>query len=207
VIANYGADFLDRYRLWFVDRAMHVNPSRYLSPNEGFEPRHGHGPTDTQVISYQGVLHQALRDVAAWAERGVEPPGETAYQLVDGQIEVPPTAAERAGVQPVVTLTVNGGDRADVAVGEPIELVGDVEVPPAAGVVVSAEWDYDGSGTYADVEHFTHGPSVQRLMRKHTFDEPGTWFVTLRAASQRADAAGSPFGKAANLARVRVVVT
>ena len=80
VMANYGPEFLDRYRLWFVDRAMHVNPSRYLSPNEGFEPRHGHGPTDTQIVSYQGVLHQALRDVAAWAERGVEPPGETTYQ-------------------------------------------------------------------------------------------------------------------------------
>ncbi len=149
------ADYLDRYRLWFVDRAMHVNPSRYLSPNEGFEHRHGQGPTDTQVISYQGVLHQALHDVAAWAERGVEPPGETTYQLVDGQIEVPPTAAARGCVQPVATLTVNGGDRADVAVGEPVELVGNVDVPPAAGVVV--------------------------------------W--------------GSPFGKAANLARVRVVVT
>ena len=74
-------------------------------------------------------------------------------------------------------------------------------------MTVSAEWDYDVSGTYADVEHFMHGPSVQRLMLMHTFDEPGTWFVTLRAASQRADVAGSPFGKAANLARVRVVVT
>jgi len=82
-----------------------------------------------------------------------------------------------------------------------------ITCPPAAGVVVSAEWDYDGSGTYADVEDFTHGPSVQRLMRMHTFDEPGTWFVTMRAESRRADAAGSPFGKAANLARVRVVVT
>jgi hypothetical protein len=207
VMANYGADFLDRYRLWFVDRAMHVNPSRYLSPNEGFEPRHGHGPTDTQIVSYQGVLHQALRDVAAWAERGVEPPGETRYQLVDGQIEVPPTAAARGGVQPVVTLTVNGGDRADVTVGEPVELVGDVEVPPAAGVVVSAEWDYDGSGAYADVEDVTEGRATQRLTRTHVFDEPGTWFVTLRAASQRADAVGSPFGRAENLARVRVVVT
>ena len=82
-------------------------------------------------------------------------PGRRPTDVVDGQIEVPPTAAERGGVQPVVTLTVNGGDRADVAVGEPVELVGDVEVPPAAGVVVSAEWDYDGSGTYADVDDVT----------------------------------------------------
>ncbi len=110
-------------------------------------------------------------------------------------------------MQPVVTLTVNGGDRADVAVGEPVELVGDVDVPPGAGVVVSAEWDYDGSGVYADVEDVTEARPAQRVTRTHTFAEPGTWFVTLRAASQRADAVGSPFGRAENLARVRVVVT
>ena len=77
----------------------------------------------------------------------------------------------------------------------------------AAGVVVSAEWDYDGSGTYADVEDFTEARTVQRVTRTHAFDKPGTWFVTLRAASQRADAVDSPFGRAGNLARVRVVVT
>ncbi|MET0661924.1 MAG: hypothetical protein ABWZ42_02215 [Ilumatobacteraceae bacterium] len=120
---------------------------------------------------------------------------------------MPPTAAARGGVQPVVSLTVNGADRADVTVGEAVELVGAVEVPPAAGVVVSAEWDYDGSGVYPDVEDVTEARTAQRLTRTHTFDAPGTWFVTLRAASQREDAAGSPFGRAENLARVRVVVT
>ena len=37
-------------------------------------PSRATGPTDTQIVAYNGVLHQALRDVAAWAERGVEPP-------------------------------------------------------------------------------------------------------------------------------------
>ena len=70
-------------------------------------------------------------------------------------------------MQPVVTLTVNGGERADVAVGEPVELVGDVEVPPGAGVVVSAEWDYDGSGTYPDVDR-----SPDRAQRRVTPHAP-----------------------------------
>ena len=118
-----------------------------------------------------------------------------------------PTAAERGGVQPVVTLTVNGGARADVAVGESVELVGDVDVPQGAGVVVSAEWDYDGSGTYPDVADLTELRASQRVTSTHAFDEPGTWFVTLRAASQRAEVVGSQFGRAENLARVRVVVT
>jgi hypothetical protein len=206
VIAEHGDGFTDRYRLWFVDRAMHVNPSRYLSPNEGQHPQTGHGPTNTQIVAYNGVLHQAIRDVAAWAERGVEPPRETSYRVVDGQIELPPTAAARGGVQPVVTLTANGGERADVAAGETVELVGDIEVPPDAGVVVSAEWDYDGSGAYDDVDRFDEGNSAQRVTRQHTFDEPGTHFVTLRAAAQRRDAVGSAYAQALNLARVRVVV-
>ena len=207
VIAQHGPGYRDDYRLWFVDRAMHVNPSRYLSPNEGHQPQQDHGPTDTQIVAYNGVLHQALRDVAAWAERGIEPPAETNYRVVDGQVEVPPTAAERLGVQPVVTLTVNGGERADVAVGEPVELVGEVEVPPGAGVVVSAEWDHDGSGTYPDVDEVAAQATDHQETRTFAFDRPGTYFVTLRASSQRSDAVGSPYGRAINLARVRVVVS
>jgi hypothetical protein len=207
VIDQQGADHVDRYRLWYVDRAMHVHPSRYLSPNEGHDSRVGHGPTDTQVVAYNGVLHQAIRDVATWAEQGVEPPATTNYRVVDGQVLVAPTAADRRGVQPVVTLTVDGSDRADVAAGQPVELTGDVDVPPGAGVVVSAAWDYDDTGSYGDVDRFLDQATAQKLSRLHTFDEPGTYFVTLRATAQRERDLGSPYGQAVNLARVRVVVT
>lgn len=202
-----GAHYGDQYRLWWVDRAMHVNPSRYLSPNEGAQPRYGHSPTDTQIVNYGGVLQQAIRDVAAWAERGVEPPAESTYTLDDGQVYLPSTAAERRGVQPVVTLTVDDAVRADIAVGEPVTLVGSVDVPPGAGVIVSAEWDDDGSGAYAHVDVVEPDATAQRFERTTRFGEPGTYFVTLRAASQRTDAAGTPWGKAFNLARVRVVVS
>jgi hypothetical protein len=207
VIAQQGPGHTDRYRLWYVDRAMHVNPSRYLSPNEGHRAQPGHGPTDTQVVAYNGVLQQAIRDVAAWAEDGVEPPAGTTYRVEDGQVVVAPTAAERLGVQPVVTLTANGGQRAEVSVGEPVELVGTVEVPPGAGVVISAEWDDDGSGGYADVDRFDEPATTRQVARTRSFERRGTHFVTLRASSQRDDAVGSRYGRAFNLARVRVVVT
>ena len=207
VKAALGSSFDDRYRLWFVDHAMHVNPSRYLSPNEGAEAPEGHGPTDTHIVGYTGILQQALRDVAAWAEEDIAPPAETRYRVQDGQVLVPPTAGERRGVQPVVDLTANAAERADVKVGQPVELVGHIDVPPDAGVVVSAEWDYDGTGDYPDRDDFDHPSPTETVMRTHTFTQPGTYFVALRVASQRAEAVGTPFGKARNLGRVRVVVT
>ena len=62
----------------------------------------------SRTISYLGSLHQALRDVAAWVERGVAPPANTNYQVVDGQVVVPASAASRQGIQPVIALTANG---------------------------------------------------------------------------------------------------
>jgi hypothetical protein len=205
--AALGARFEDQYRIWFLDHCMHVNPSRYLMPTEGDAPEEHHSPADTHIVSYSGVLQQALRDVAAWAERGIAPPAETPYRYDDGQILLPARAAERRGVQPVVALTANGGARADVRVGEAVDLVGRIEVPPSAGVVVSAEWDYDGSGAYADAETFAGGTEARTVRRTHAFEQPGTWFVALRAGSQRPAAAGTPFARALDLARVRVVVT
>ncbi len=202
-----GPRFGDQYRLWYTDRAMHVNPSRYMSPTEGVAPVEDHGTSFTHVISYSGILQQALRDVAAWAERGVIPPAETNYRVEDGQIHVPDRAAERKGVQPVVELRANGGPRADVKVGETVELVGAIEVPPGAGVIVSAEWDYDGKGAYPDGEDFSDHAVVRTVRRKHAFTVPGTYFVALRVGSQREKDAGTEFGKACNLARARIVVT
>ena len=149
-----GAGFEDRYRVWFCDHAMHVNPSRYLMPTEGEAPHEHHGPTDTHIVSYAGVLQQALRDVSAWAEKGIAPPRESSFQMKDSQIVLPPKARDRGGIQPVVALTVNGGARADAKVGQPVKFAGIIEVPPGTGGVVSVEWDYDGENGYADVERF-----------------------------------------------------
>jgi hypothetical protein len=100
----------------------------------------------TRVVSYAGVLQQALRELANWVEKGVSPPQSTDYHVLDGQVVVPPTAAARRGIQPVVTLTANGGPRAEVGAGEPVQFTATVEVPPQTGTIVSAEWDFEGDG-------------------------------------------------------------
>jgi hypothetical protein len=192
----------DQYRVWFTEHAMHGDPTAAL-------PMDVRPARTTQIVGYRGVLEQALRDVAAWAERGVAPPPSTHYENLDGQISLPAGAAERRGVQPVVLLTANGGVRADVAVGERVAFSARVEVPPGAGVVVGAEWDFEGDGDYPVVEPLTNedlSSSSLTLRQEHAFTRAGTYFPALRATSHRLGQGDDPHGRIMNLGRVRVVV-
>lgn len=188
-----GAAHEDHFRLWYVDRALHGDTSEQEDP--------------TRTVSYLGVLHQALRDLSRWVEEGVPPPASTAYEIVDGQVVVPATAAERRGVQPIVDLEVNGGLRAEVAVGETVAFTGSIAAPLGTGAIVAAEWDFDGTGTFAvkaDLPAADHGEA--EVSATHRFDRPGTYFPVLRAFSQRTGDEETPYARIANLARVRVVV-
>jgi hypothetical protein len=190
---NLGDRLDERFRLWFVDHALHGDSTKQEDP--------------THTISYLGVLQQALRDLATWVEKGQAPPESTTYKIVDGQVVVPEAAAERKGVQPVITVKANGQARADVAVGQPVTLTAAIDLPPQAGRIVLAEWDLDGSGSYpvkADLDA-TQSPNLNGKLL-HSFDKPGTYFVTLRAASQRDGDGHSPFARIQNLGRARVVV-
>jgi hypothetical protein len=183
----------DNFRLYYTDHAQHGFPA---------------GPAaHARTVSYAGVLQQALRDVSAWVERGVAPPPSTSYGIVDSQVIVPRDAASRKGVQPVVELTVDGSDRADTSVGQPVAFSATIETPPGTGDVVDAEWDFEGTGEYpvrADIPSI--GPTA-RLDATHTYDRPGTYFAAIRATSQRDGDPVTPHARIQNLARVRVVVS
>ena len=170
-------------------------------------PSHPQVADNARIVAYTTVLQQALRDVAAWTEKGIVPPASTNYKIVGGQVEVPPTAAERKGVQPVVTLTVNGGARVDAAVGKPVTFSGVVEVPPGTGKVIGAEWDFEGAGTYPVAGEIKSDASGTRstVTTTYSFTKPGTYFPALRAWSQRRPD-NTPYARLPNLARVRVVV-
>jgi hypothetical protein len=205
----------DTLRVYFADNAIHAGVA-----------------DSTRNINYYGLLEQALRDVAAWAERGVAPPADTTYSIdADNQVQVPPTAAERRGIQPVVDLRVGGTKRIEVAAGETLEFVGTAETPPGAGEVVCASWTYEnplfpapsptaglpisvgadpgnptglltGPDKGCDI---TPGPSVT-LRSTHTYDKPGTYFAVLTVESNREGDQETPFARVRNLDRVRVVV-
>jgi hypothetical protein len=185
-----GNDFED-FALWFIDHAQHDNP---VDP-----AAHAH------TVGYEAVLQQALRDLSTWVEKGTKP-AETRYEVVDSQVRVPADATERGGVQPVVELRANGGVRAEVSVGEPVTFTARIEVPPNAGDVVAAEWDFAGAGDFPVTAPIETPTPLVELTATHTFSAPGTYFPVLRATSQREGDMQTPFGRIQNLGRVRVVV-
>ncbi|HKN08334.1 MAG TPA: hypothetical protein VJ376_02475, partial [Pseudomonadota bacterium] len=189
---NLGDKTDDNLRLWYTDHALHGDDTKQEDP--------------TRTVSYLGVLQQALRDLSAWVEKDTPPPATTSYRIDDGQVIVPASAAERHGIQPVVTLKANGGERAEVAVGQPVTFIGVIEVPPGAGGVVAAEWDFDGVGTFAATSQVPRGAKTATVTITHRFANPGTYFPALRGISQRQGDASTPYARIQNLGRVRVVV-
>ena len=160
-------------------------------------------------MSYLGVLQQALRDLSAWVEKGTAPPATTKYVIEDGQVIVHATAVERKGIQPVVVVKANGRERADVKMGQPVIFTAEVEVPPHAGKIVAAEWDFAGTGTFPEAGKFTSADNVGSrvtLKTTHTFAKPGTYFTTLRAVSQRLGDVKTPYSRIQIVGRVRVIV-
>lgn len=192
VKAAKGDGFGENYALYFIDNAHHENPMRPIQR--------------AHAVSYGGALQQALRDLAAWVEKGVHP-SDTAYTVADTQVLVPDSAAERRGIQPVIDLKANGGERAEVAVGEPVKLTATIEVPPGAGKVVSAQWDFEGTGDMSGAEQVASPAERVSLTAEHSYSQAGTHFAVLRVASQREGNAGTPYGRVQNIARVRVVVS
>ncbi|WP_295631616.1 hypothetical protein [Novosphingobium sp.] len=191
--AHFGASAHDHYRLWYTDNALHG------ASEDKDEP--------TRVISYIGVLQQALRDVSAWVEKGTPPPETTSYRVADGQVILPAGAHDRRGVQPTIALTADGKARAAVRVGQPVKFAATVDVPAGTGAVVEAAWDFDGKGTYPEKAALPAKPAGKlTLTTTHSFARPGTWFVTLKVASERRGNTASPYARVRNLARVRVVV-
>lgn len=185
-----GDEADDRFALYFVDRAHHENPMTPLAR--------------THAVSYGGALQQGLRDLAAWVEDGV-PPRASRYEVVETQVVLPATAAERQGIQPTVTLQANGHARAEAAVGEPVTFTADIAVPPGAGRIVAAEWDFGGEGAFAEASRFEPQERLT-LTASHSYAQPGVHFAALRVTAQRDGDPATPYTRIQNLARARIVV-
>ena len=188
-------------RVWFTQNAMHIPTGPRVPP--GPVPVRG-----TRLVDYRGHVHQAVRDMIAWVESGIEPPADTSFERShDGAVILPSDAAARLGIQPVVSAVVNGGARADVRVGETVELEAEAATPPGGGTIVEIDWDFDGTGSFPVREQGIDGTRTDvRVARKATFDTPGVYFPCVRVTAHRDGDVESPQRRLTNLARVRVVV-
>ncbi|MDG2005209.1 MAG: PKD domain-containing protein [Novosphingobium sp.] len=153
-----------------------------------------------------GIFQQAVIDLMAWAEQGIEPPPSSRYTIDNGQVILAPEAADRHGLQPVINFTANGGVRAVVGVNQPVELVARLEMPPAAGKITQFHWTVgsinDEAATILSTPQVLH--NVKRTV---SFATPGTYVVRLHVNGQR-DGHVAPSNQtlAQNFKDVRVVV-
>ncbi len=190
VVDHLGEAADASFRLWYVDNALHGDEGTQEFP--------------TQTVEYLGALETALRQLADWVEKGIEPSPNTAYEVVDGQVVVPASAAERGGVQPTGTLTVNGSPSVTAGVGETVTLRVEAEAPEP-GVVVELSLDLTGSGQLGDAIPVGPGRSVV-YETECSFVEPGVYMLGARVIAQ---AGGNPddlHARVHNILRARVTV-
>src|SRR5204863_5281740 len=140
VRAHLGDATDSRYRVWFNDNAAHI-------PGSVFGP-----PMTSRLVDYFGSVEEAIRQLIEWVEADRAPAASTAFEWDEqsGRLVLPPAASERRGVQPVVHLTVDGGQRAEVAAGTAVTLEAVAETP--AGTIVALEWDPEGLGKWPAAE-------------------------------------------------------
>jgi hypothetical protein len=162
--------------------------------------------TSTWLIDYMPIIEQSLVDLCDWAEKGIAPV-ETKFAFADGKVTLPPTASERGGIQPVVSVRANGWSRADVKVGAPVTLEVEGEAPPRAGTIIAVEWSFDGSGQFA-AEAGIGGKSANvKLTKTQRYERPGVYFATARVTSHLEGDVKAQHRRLVNVASARIVVT
>lgn len=180
-----GANTDDNFRLWYLESSGHYTPRTAIA--------------QTHNINYDGAVLQALLSLDTWVTTGNVPAANSNYTITDdNQVSLPATATERAGIQPVLSLTANTSEsRTDVVVGQRVNLAVSIDIPADGGEVSTVEWDFEGLG------NFEEGGATT----SYVYARPGTYFPVVRVSTQQKVNADSPFGQVQNLDSVRVVVS
>lgn len=203
VIETKGSE--EDFRIYYMDRCMHGDVS-WLENN--------------MVTNYLGAMRQALLDVSDWVERGKEPCKTTAYEMIGSQVYPAEDAGDRHGLQPVVSLLANGESCTHVKAGECVTFTANVKVPQGAGMVTGVDYDFESDhslpgekkevsvfqnkGTFESMTDGTCYGAVSEIT--HIYEEPGTYFASVRVKANRDGDAGNLFTQVKNIARARVIV-
>lgn len=197
----------DEFRLYYMENTMHGDVA-WLENN--------------MVTNYLGALQQALLDVSAWVEKGIEPLPDTEYRYENGQIYVPDNAKERRGMQPVVTLTANGETCLYVKAGEPVKLEAKALLPQGAGYISKVRFapeelrefpsmaDQKALNAYPVESDFEvieeDGLAGAKAAYTYIYTEPGTHFASVQVRSTRSGKKDDTFTQVRNIARARIIV-
>jgi hypothetical protein len=178
-----------------------------------------------------GIFQQSIQDMMAWVEQGIAPPPSTRYTVRNGQVIPAREATDRRGLQPVMSLSANGSDRAAVDANQPLDFTAKLEMPPGTGQIVQYNWTIaDADEAVKVVEKLQETGKVEQyslamgdadeamvmlekpqplvnVERTITFPEPGTYVVRLTVNGQR-DGLVNPANRTLleNFKDVRVVV-
>ncbi|MBO4887687.1 MAG: hypothetical protein J5589_05185 [Firmicutes bacterium] len=189
----------ENFRLYYHDNSIHDDRAGYLDDRQ-------------RQVDYLGTLHQALLDVAAWAEKGIEPLPTMNYTVKDGQVSLPESASRRGGMQPVVRALVSAGDtsfgkKVTVRTGERVCFETVIEMPPHAGSVTKAAWDYEKTNDWSGSEELLSQPDgTVKVVTEHVFTKPGLYYPCIKVQSQRHGDLSDIFTQCKNLDRVCVEV-
>jgi hypothetical protein len=92
--------------------------------------------------------------------------------------------------------------------GEPVSLELRATVPPGAGTIIHADWDFDGTGTFPFEHSDVDGSAASVVLSTtHAFERAGEYFVTGRVHSHRAGDVSATSCRVPNLGQARVVVS
>jgi hypothetical protein len=188
----------EKFCMRWTENAEHIGPA-YLasSPTRA---------TSTWLIDYMPIIEQSLVDLCDWAEKGKKPV-DTKFSFADGKVTLPPTARERGGIQPVVSVRANGASRAEVKAGAAVTLEVEGEAPPHAGTIIAVEWSVDGSGQFV-AEAGIDGKSASiKLAKTQRYDKPGVYFASARITSHADGDITAQHRRMVNVASARVIVT
>ncbi len=194
---------LNDHRVYYMERCMHGDVDALMN---------------YMVVNYMGALRQALLDLAAWVEQGIEPLPSTAYVYgEDGQIHPETDIRKRFGMQSVIRVTANGEKCAHAKVGEGVLLDIDVQVPQGAGEITGIHMAKeersqeilvdDPFPTRVVFERYVRdGVHGARARVTVSYDKPGTYFATVRCQTNRRGDPEDIYCQVLNLDRVRIVV-
>jgi hypothetical protein len=185
----------DMFRIWLTENADH-----HLT-HDAFIPY-----LNNRLINFRGVIEQALLDLCAWVENGIEPPISTSYTVVDSQLNITDNTEERGGLQPAIELTVNGLACTTVAPGEPVSMSANIRVPKGTGGIIKTEWDFIGNGGFIDAVFVKKPDGSWTVCANHIYNDEGIFFPQVRITSQRESNTDTLYTKIYNLGRARVIV-